>query len=259
MKEPARAFICETCQRMIKRFKREQLMISDWIQTSIQVVVRMGVIVTIVALCSVATLSLSGCVGLLVKPYGFVSYDAEKVREDGGAVFMPENAPSISQGYRPQPAELSHQATSSAHEGIDIIGKAGTPVIAPAPGVVLSSYFEPFYGSRVVIDHGKDKNGIYIKSKYFHLKKRLVKNGDKVVRGQQIGTMGRTGLLAAGISHLHYEIRSGDKVDQYRFEPMNPHKFWVDGVGIVTCFDSSRKWVDKPFRTTYPVPCRGEK
>jgi murein DD-endopeptidase MepM/ murein hydrolase activator NlpD len=233
-------------------------MIIDWVQTSIKIV-RLGVIVIIIAFCSVAILSLSGCISLFVKPYGYVTPDAEKARDDGRAVVMPENAPSISQGYRPQRIELSGKNTSSIHEGIDIIAKAGTPVIAPAAGIVISSYFEPFYGSRVVIDHGKDENGMFIKSRYFHLKKRLVKKGEKVVRGQKIGTMGRTGLLSAGISHLHYEIWRGVKPGQSIFKPMNPHKFWVDGIGNVTCYDSSRKWVDRPFRTTYPVPCREDK
>ncbi len=235
-------------------------MISDWIQTFIQVM-RVEVIGIMIALCVVAMLTLSGCANLFIKQYGYVAPDAEKVREDGRAVFMPENAPSISQAYGSQPLHKSNIATfteheGTEHEGIDIIGKTGTPVIAAAAGIVKSSYYEPFYGNRVVIDHGKDENGLFIRSKYFHLKKRLVKNGDKVARGQQIGTLGSTGLTAP-FPHLHYEVRVGVRLDQYYFKPLNPHRFWVDGVGIVTCFDSSRKWKDKPFKTTYPVPCRG--
>ncbi len=209
-----------------------------------------------IALCAAAMITLSGCAGLFIGQYGYVSPDSEKVREDGGTVIMPENAPSISQGYAPQDLEKIHSETSYEHEGIDIVGKTGTPVIAPAAGVVIRSYFEPFYGSHIVIDHGKDDNGLYIRSAYFHLNKRLVKKGDHIVRGQQIGTLGSTGLLAS-FPHLHYEIRVGSKFDQFLFGPMNPHRFWVDGVGVVTCFNKNRQWTDKPFRTTYPVPCRG--
>ena len=99
---------------------------------------------------------------------------------------MPENAPSISQGYRPQRIELSGKNTSSIHEGIDIIAKAGMPVIAPAAGIVIRSYFEPFYGSRVEIDHGKDENGMFIKSRYFHLRKRLVKKEKKLFADKRL-------------------------------------------------------------------------
>jgi hypothetical protein len=38
---------------------------------------------------------------------------------------------------------------------------------------------------------------------------------------------------------------------------MNPHRFWADGIGVVTCFDENKKWYDLPFNTSYPVPCNG--
>ena len=144
----------------------------------------------------------------------------------------------------------------SGHHGIDILGKTGTPVIASATGIVTGSFFDIFYGHRVVIDHGEDENGLRIQSKYFHLQKRLVNKGGKINRGQQIGTLGRTGLLA-GFPHLHYEIRIGDPLKPFFLESMNPHRFWVDGVGVITCYDSTRQWPDAPFQTTYPVPCLG--
>jgi len=221
-----------------------------------------GIIGIRITLFAVVMITLSGCADLLIKPYGFVSADAQSVREDGRAIYMPKNAPSISQGYNPMhrgtsPPEPPSDYDLNVHEGIDIFGKTKTPVIAPAAGIVISSYFEPFYGNRVVIDHGKDENGRFMRSRYFHLRKRFVKNGDKVVRGQQVGTLGRTGLLAAGIPHLHYEIRVGAKRDQWQFWPLNPHRFWMDGVGVVTCFNTSKQYAGDSFRTTYPVPCLG--
>ena len=215
-----------------------------------------------IVLFAVAMLTLNGCAYLFIKPYGYVSPDAESIRENGRAIYIPKNAPSISQGYNPEPTRTSTPKNSSdnnlsAHEGIDIFGKTKTPVIAPAAGIVIKSYFEPMYGNRIVIDHGKDENGLFIRSRYFHLKKRLVKKGDTVVRGQQIGTLGRTGLLAAGIPHLHYEIRFVTKQDQWQSKSLNPHRYWMDGAGIVTCFDSSKHYTDNSFRTTYPVPCLG--
>lgn len=194
---------------------------------------------------------LIGCVHLFVKPYGYVSADAERVRPDRRPVFMPYNAPSISQGYKPKRLKSPGKA-SSGHEGIDVIERSGTPVIAAASGVVIGSYFEPLFGRRIEIAHGVDEKGSPIMSRYLHLKERLVEKGDVVIRGQQIGVLGRSGLLAGGILHLHYEIRVGSGQNN----SMNPHRFWADGIGVVTCFDKSRKWYDLPFNTTYPVPCR---
>jgi murein DD-endopeptidase MepM/ murein hydrolase activator NlpD len=206
-----------------------------------------------ISLIAVASLTLSGC-ARLIKPYGYVSPDGVSIQEGGRAVYLPKNAPSISQGYNPEPSSGNN---SGGHEGIDIFGKTNTPVISPATGTVIKSYFEPIYGNCIVINHGKNENNLFLRSRFLHLKKRLVKKGDIVVRGQQIGTLGRTGLLAGGFPHLHYEIRAGTKRDQLLFQPLNPHRFWMDGVGVVTCFDSSRQYADLPFRTTYPVPCRG--
>jgi murein DD-endopeptidase MepM/ murein hydrolase activator NlpD len=201
----------------------------------------------LIGLIILLSVLLGGCVSMFVKPYGHVSADTKKVRPDGRAVYMPDSAPSISQGYKPRRLK----GGNSGHEGIDIIERSGTPVLAAASGVVIESYYEPFYGSHIDISHGLEENGMPVKSTYLHLRERLVEKGDVVVRGQQIGTLGRSGLLAGGILHLHYEVRVGVHQDN----SVNPHMYWTDGVGVVTCFDINRKWYDVPFNTTYPVPC----
>ncbi len=200
----------------------------------------------------------TSCANMFIRQYGYVSSDADIIRSDAKTVFIPENAPSVSQGYKPTPFGKSDLDTSHNHEGIDIIGKRGTPIIAAASGVVLSSFYRPLFGHRILIDHGNDKNGYFILSRYVHLDTRLVKKGDKVMRGQQIGTLGSTGLLAGGFPHLHFEIRTGVNPDLSASKPLNPHGFWMQGVGVITCFDASKQWMDKPFRTTYPVPCKGK-
>ena len=190
----------------------------------------------------------SGCAEFFLKPYGYVASDAKNVRV--GIVSLPESAPTISQGYNPRP-EIDSEATSSAgQEGIDIYAKTGTPVITSASGVVIDSYYEPFYGNQIVMGHGNDEDGTSITSRYFHLNERLVNKGEMIVRGQQIGTLGSSGILAS-YPHLHFEIRVGP-----RAESSNPHIYWFDGVGVVTCFDKSKNYPDIPFRTTYPVVCR---
>lgn len=198
----------------------------------------------------------SGCTSFVIEPYGFVALDREPVLPHLQRVNIPAEAPSISQGYSPEPKTENYDPQESYHEGIDIIDGAGTPVLAPAPGKVIVAYFEPFYGRRIVIDHGQNKDGLYMRSRYLHLQTRLVSEGDHVKRGQAIGTMGRSGLLSGGMSHLHFEIRSATRQDQKYYDSMHPHRFWYDGVGNITCFDRSRVYSDTPFRITYPVPCK---
>lgn len=170
-------------------------------------------------------------------------------------VVMPPNAPPITQQFRFLPPEENPSNTPRPeHGGIDVVEAKGYPVIAAAPGVVTASFVEPFFGARVVIDHGPDETGRHIITKYFHLEKRLARKGDVVARGQQIGTMGRSGTQALKI-HLHFEVHYGfTPRDQ---DPVDPHRFWVDGPGRVTCFDPRRTYPEKPPRLTYPVPCHG--
>lgn len=189
----------------------------------------------------VISVALNGCV--TAKQHGFAAPDTE-VRADGGSVIMPENAPSISQGFRPV-----------INEGLDIISNSGTPVIATAEGIVQEAYYESLYGNQVLIDHGKDSNGKYIRSSYRHLEKMMVVKGDKVTRGQQIGTVGTSGHFAGCYPFLHYEILVGETLDQGRFEKVNPHSYWAGGPGVVTCYNSSKQLSDSPFKATYPVPC----
>ena len=94
------------------------------------------------------------------------------------------------------------------HEGIDISNRAGTPVIAPADGIVVFTGREGGYGNLIVISHGYG-----ISTRYGHLKKIFVKPGQKVQRGDIIGEIGNTGRSTG--PHLHYEVRIYGK-------PVNP-------------------------------------
>lgn len=196
-----------------------------------------------------AALSLAGgCTLLLPQPYGAAAPDSDSVRADGGPVSMPANAPSILNG---------HWTVDGGHQGIDILGPVGTPVLAPASGKVAASWFGPMYGHQILIDHGIDSDGMHLRTRLVHLSRRGVKAGDPVARGQRIGDLGRTGLLAGGLPHLHYEIQRADRPVSHRYRSYSPHRFWIDGAGVVTCFDHRRSYPEQPFRTTYPVPCSG--
>lgn len=86
------------------------------------------------------------------------------------------------------------------HYGIDISNLRGTPVRATADGKVILAHRSGGYGLLVVIDHG---NGF--RTRYAHNHKILVKNGDKVKKGQVIAYMGSSGKSTG--THLHYEVR----------------------------------------------------
>lgn len=90
------------------------------------------------------------------------------------------------------------------HDGIDLTAPTGTPVYAAGDGKVIRvdhNRSRRGYGNLVVIDHGYDG----LETRYAHLNSIDVKQGQKIERGQQIGTVGNTGLSTG--PHLHYEIR----------------------------------------------------
>lgn len=207
-------------------------------------------------LCTLALLG--GCVLYSdVYRYGYVALDGADVYGTGTPVYLPENAPSITQRYRPDPVGRTGESPSKGHQGFDIIASRRTPVIAPLGGVVRSSYWEPMYGNRLLIAHGEDDDGRPLLTRYFHLNRRDVEAGDVVERGQQIGRLGASGMLAPNL-HLHFEALH--LVPRGPFDtlvPINPHLYWYDGPGRVTCFDRMRDFDDEGFRLTYPVPCRG--
>jgi murein DD-endopeptidase MepM/ murein hydrolase activator NlpD len=93
------------------------------------------------------------------------------------------------------------------HTGVDIVANAGTPVLATADGVVVEAGRLSSYGKAVFLSHG---NGLG--SRYGHLSEILVRPGQRVHRGDRIGSVGATGR-ATGY-HLHYEVLRNDrKVD----------------------------------------------
>lgn len=97
------------------------------------------------------------------------------------------------------------------HTGIDISGKVGTPIIAPAQGVVKFAGEDGTYGKTVVVTHGMG-----LTTRYAHMDKISVQEGDKLSRGDLIGELGNTGRSTG--PHLHYEVRlNGVSVDPMRY------------------------------------------
>jgi murein DD-endopeptidase MepM/ murein hydrolase activator NlpD len=109
--------------------------------------------------------------------------------------------------------------TKTFHEGIDFAAPVGTPVWATAPGEVVETRKNSAHGGRVVIDH---VHGGY-KTVYAYLDDYNVRVGQKVKRGETIGTTGNATMSTA--PHLHYEVhKNGKPVDpiNYFFSELSP-------------------------------------
>jgi len=100
------------------------------------------------------------------------------------------------------------------HEGLDISSRIGTPIIAPADGVVTFAGNKPGYGLMLSIDHGYG-----ITTVYGHNSRVFVAQGARVKRGMPISAVGNTGHSTG--PHLHYEVRVNGV-------PVNPKKFILD-------------------------------
>lgn len=87
----------------------------------------------------------------------------------------------------------------SPHRGTDFAMMTGSPVVSPADGRVIKSTRLPLAGNFLVIRHD---NGY--KTRYMHLSKRLVSEGERVSMGEKIALSGNTGRSTG--PHLHYEV-----------------------------------------------------
>lgn len=108
------------------------------------------------------------------------------------------------------------------HEGLDFACTTGTPIYASGNAVVeTAGYNEHGYGININLDH---QNGY--QTKFAHLSKILVEEGQRVTRGELIGYSGNTGMSTG--PHLHYEVSyQGVKIDplDYFYEDLSPEKY----------------------------------
>jgi murein DD-endopeptidase MepM/ murein hydrolase activator NlpD len=88
------------------------------------------------------------------------------------------------------------------HAGVDVARPTGTPVVAPADGVVILAAAAPFSleGNLLMIDHGMGLN-----SAFLHLSRIDVKVGQAVRQGETLGAIGMTGRATG--PHLHWAVK----------------------------------------------------
>jgi len=115
---------------------------------------------------------------------------------------------SITSGFGVRADPMTHQA--SMHEGIDFVAPVGTKVLSTAEGKVLRSGRAGAYGEMIEVAH---VDGFV--SRYAHLSRRVVNEGDHIKQGQLIGFLGNTGRSTG--PHLHYEV-------VYQGQAMHPAK-----------------------------------
>ena len=111
-------------------------------------------------------------------------------------------------GYRRDP--VYH--TTRFHAGMDFTAPTGTEIFATGNGTVSFAGWEQGYGNNVKINHGFNYETLYA-----HLSKILVREGQKVQRGDVIGLVGSTGKSTA--QHLHYEVH-------FKGVPQNPQNYY---------------------------------
>jgi murein DD-endopeptidase MepM/ murein hydrolase activator NlpD len=142
-----------------------------------------------------------------------MTYNAYRYRDSNGDIgYFNEEGVSMRKAFLLAPVDFTRISsnfnlrrlhpiykTTRPHRGTDYAAPTGTPVFAAGDGRVIRAGYTRANGNYVVIQHGEQ----YV-TKYLHLHKRRVKQGQRVSQSQVIGTVGATG--AATGPHLHYEF-----------------------------------------------------
>ena len=183
----------------------------------------------------------------------------------GRWVVLPDGAPPIASDYG-SIGGVDGRTRRVAHNGIDIRGAFGDPILAAADGIVVRAVWREYGGWTMLIEHGQAADGKYLMTGYAHHSANLVSTGDRVRRGQNIAEMGATGAGSVGVTHLHFEVWAattpgcnGCSVSGTAWDPKwkhtEPHTYWYDKPYTVTCFEHTREYRKEPMALTYPVVC----
>ena len=151
---------------------------------------------------------------------------APKVVFVPGVNWSPERPSSELLGY-PLPLKASvalgygwqiHPNTGKVffHSGMDLLAAAGTQVRAVGAGTVAFAGEQGSYGNLVVVNHAKGRQ-----TRYAHLRNIVVTAGQKIAKGDLLGTVGSTGEPTSSQSHLHFEVRYGSSLGWIAEDPVS--------------------------------------
>ena len=122
---------------------------------------------------------------------------------------VPVTNPRFTSGFGARRDPLNGRR--SLHNGLDMAGPVGTPILSPGEGVVVFAGWRSGFGRVVEVDHG-----FGVRTVYAHLRRWRVEKGAQIRRGDRLGDMGSSGRSTG--SHLHYEIHVNGR-------PVNPKRF----------------------------------
>jgi len=170
------------------------------------------------------------------------------------------------------PPDISYRMATDTpqHRGITIGGSGflGHEIVAAADGVVVFVNYNERRGNHVKIHHGLDSNKQDIYTEHYHLHGRLIKKGDRVERGQTIGSIGLGNRERTDLPHYHYVVITEESPG--KVVALYPMDYWfgIDqykeklekgldvGSLVISCFDPSVNYPKEPIRFTYPVKCK---
>ncbi len=142
--------------------------------------------------------------GLAAKKAKQIEIAAEKrARQRAQRSSGPMFTPTTNYNYSARFGQAGSSWSSGHHTGLDFAAPTGTPVFSALAGKVVEAGWGGAYGNHVIVRHD---NGI--ETLYAHLNSSGVNVGDKVLRGQKIGTVGSTGNSSG--PHLHFEVLKND-------------------------------------------------
>jgi murein DD-endopeptidase MepM/ murein hydrolase activator NlpD len=123
----------------------------------------------------------------------------ELAQRSSGDMFTPTRNYHLSAHF----GQAGGRWSSGHHTGLDFAAPTGTPVFSALAGKVVESGWGGAYGNHIIVRHD---NGV--ETLYAHLNTVGVKTGDRVLRGEKIGTVGSTGNSSG--PHLHFEVIKND-------------------------------------------------
>lgn len=166
-------------------------------------------------LSDVAPLAVSRAVDLEGRPLALIVRPGPQPQLNGGnfwagsagrSLFLSASNRRITSGYglRWDPLGVGWRS----HAGVDLAVAYGSPVVASGNGTVSAARWQGGYGLLVALDHGGG-----VQTRYGHLSRLSVQEGQVVAKGDVIGYVGSTGRSTG--PHLHYELREQGR-------PINP-------------------------------------